>query len=349
MTVIYAIIFFGLLIFVHELGHFIFAKLNGVEVKEFSIGFGPAIFKFRRGFTVYKIGIIFFGGYVRMVGEMPEEENLPGSFQTKKPWVKILIAFAGSFFNYIMAVLVFIALYIVGYYAQEPVVGEVMNGYPAEKGGLKVGDVIVRVNDIKISFWSQISAAIEKYGEDEIEVEVRRGDKSFVFRLKPVKEEFESEGRKITKFVIGIKPDPEKKKRVRASFFKGIYYGVLDSIFLTGEICKGIWFMIVGKVSWRDIRSPIYIFKEAGEAARESKREYLFLLAIISINLAIFNLLPIPILDGGMIVIALFEWIMRRKAPEKLVIALKLTGLLIIFFILTMAIYNDIVDIILKK
>lgn len=349
MTVIYAIIFFGVLIFVHELGHFIFAKASGIEVKEFSIGFGPAIFKFRRGFTVYKIGILPLGGYVRLVGETPDEESLPGSFQSKAPWVKMQLAFAGPLFNYLSAVLVFIALNIIGFYVYEPVVGELIKGYPAEQAGLKEGDKIIRIEGMKILSWEDIPVAVEKFKDKEMEVEVKRGTKNLIFKIRPLQEEVEYEGRKMTKFLIGIKPDPEMKRLVREGVFSGIYQGVIDSIKLTGSILGALWGMLKGAISVRDLRSPIFIFKVAGEAAKESKRRYLFLLAVISINLAILNLFPIPVLDGGLIIIAFFELIMRKRAPEGLVVALKITGILILFFIISIAVYNDVVDIILKK
>jgi regulator of sigma E protease len=340
MTIVYAMVFLGILIFVHEFGHFLTARITGVRVKKFSIGFGPAILKIRRKETEYAISLIPFGGYVRMLGETPDEKNEPDSYLSKPPSTRALIAFAGSFFNFFTAIIFCILLEMIGYDAPLPYVGEVMKGYPAEKAGVITGDLVLEIEGNKIDVWSDIYEVVNKYGDRELSFVVKRGEEVISFKIRPVKEKIEEEGKE--RFIVGIKPSPDKTKRIRNGFFRSIISGTRTTFFMAGATFRGVWGLITGRIPASELRGPIFIMKTAGEAGKESWRKFFYLLALISVNLAILNLIPIPALDGGLILISLFEIIIRREVPDRFRLALQVFGFFLIFLIFAFVLYNDI-------
>jgi len=340
MTVVYALIFVGILIFVHELGHFLVAKLMKVRVKKFSIGFGPSILKIKRKGTEYAISLIPFGGYVRMLGETPEEKYEPDSFLSKPPSTRALIAFAGSFFNFISAIFLCILLEMIGTEIPLPYVGEVMKGYPAEKAGILPGDLVLEIEGEKIEVWSDIYQVVNRYGDKELDFLVKRGEEIILFKITPVKEKAEEGGEK---FVVGIKSSPEKTKRIRKGFFQSVFSGTSTTFIIAGATFKALWKLVTGKIPASELRGPIFIMKTAGEAGKEGWRKFVYLLVLISVNLAIINLIPIPALDGGLIVISFLEMITRREVPDKFRLAIQVFGFFLIFLIFLFVLYNDLI------
>lgn len=341
MTLLYALIFLGILIFVHELGHFITARIMNVPVKRFSIGFGPAILKIKRKGTEYALSLIPFGGYVKLLGETPEERDEPNSFLSKPPYVRAIISFAGSFFNFITAIFVCIVFEMAGYEVPLPYVGEVMEGYPAQKAGILPGDMVLEIEEEKIELWSDIYNAVNRYGDREIKFVVKRNEEIISFKIRPVKERVEEGGER---FLVGIKPSLDKVKRIKKGFFSAISSGTKTSFFIAGATFKGIWGLITGEIPASELKGPIFIMKTAGEAGKEGWRKFLYLLAIISVNLAILNLIPIPALDGGLLFISLIEMLLKREVPYKLRVALQIFGFSLIFLLFALVIYNDVID-----
>jgi regulator of sigma E protease len=341
MTFVYALIFVGILIFIHEMGHFLVAKIMRVRVKKFSIGFGPSILKIKKKGTEYAISLIPFGGYVRMLGETPDEKNQPDSYLSKPPSTRALIAFAGSFFNFISAVFLCIMLEMIGSDVPLPYVGEVMKGYPAEKAGILPGDFILEIEGTKIEVWSDIHRVVNQYGERELNFLVKRGEEIISFKITPVKEKDENEEGE--RFVVGIKSSPEKTKRIRKGFFGSIVSGTKTTFVISGATFKALWKLITGQIPASELRGPIFIMKTAGKAGKEGWRKFVYLLVLISVNLAIINLLPIPALDGGLIIISLIEIIARKDVPDKLRLAIQVFGFFLLFLIFLFVLYNDIV------
>jgi len=341
MTLVYALIFLGILIFVHEFGHFLTARIMKVRVKKFSIGFGPAILKIKRKETEYVISLIPFGGYVKMLGETPEEKNEPDSFLSKPPSTRAIIAFAGSFFNFISAIFLCILLELVGTEVPLPYVGEVMKDYPAEKAGIIPGDLILEIEGNKIEVWSEIYEVVNRYGDREISFVVKRGEEVITLKIKPVKEKIEEEG--IERFIVGIKSSPEKTKRIRKGFFQSVFSGTGTTFIIAGATFKALWKLVTGKIPASELRGPIFIMKTAGEAGKEGWRKFVYLLALISVNLAIINLIPIPALDGGLIVISFFEMVTRKEVPDKFRLAIQVFGFFLIFLIFLFVLYNDLI------
>ncbi len=341
LTFLYALIFIGIIIFLHELGHFLFAKLMKVKVKTFSIGFGPSLLEIQFRGTSYKISLIPFGGYVRLLGEDEDEKDLEGSLFSKRPHQRILIFSAGSIFNFFTAVLVYTFFNLIGYDVFLPVVGEVLKGYPAEKV-LKPGDIILQIDGKKIELWTEVYEVINRAGDKELEFLINREGKEMTFRIRPRKEMTEE---KEERYLVGIKPSPEHKKRVREGFMKSIFYGMKASLEISALTLRAIWGLITGEIPPSQLSGPIFIMKTAGEAGKEGMRKFLHLLALISINIALLNLFPFPALDGGHILISFIEMLIRREASLKLKRFLQILGLSLLLILFVFIIYNDIIHI----
>jgi len=346
MTVVYFIILLGVLIFVHELGHFIAAKSMGVRVVTFSLGFGPRVIGKKIGDTDYRLSAFPLGGYVRMSGDdpsqTPTEEERPYSFLTQKNWKKIVIVGAGPLFNLIFAIGVLWIVFMAGVPVVDPVLGELKKGYPAEAAGLLTGDRVVSINGTAVDEWESMAKIITKSDGKPLEFVVLRDNKEMTFEIVPIYEEGLSDI--LTpqkKYMIGITPSGDYHK---------VHYGVLSAagqgFVETGRLIY-LTFLVIGKmftgeVALNNLGGPILIAKVAGEAARLGIMPYLNFMALISINLAVLNLLPVPVLDGGHLLFFSIEAIIRRPISLRVKeIALQIgLGLLVLLMIL--AFYFDI-------
>ena len=364
------------LIFVHELGHFLFAKYFKVGVVEFAIGFGPTIISKKVGESFYSLRAIPLGGYVRMVGEtmhqlqddIPKEEVDPTKvtaiekhaevlkqdrsnwFILKSLWARFLIVFAGPLFNIIFALLAsFASVYIYGVYkpVDQPIVGDLMKDYPAEKAGIKIGDKILKVNNTTIVEWKQISeiVASAKAGDNvEFDIERKDGDKQTLMHLvmspKLIDPEFAAiEGVSDKKFRIGIVQDIEKIPATFSTAVRSSGYHVLGVSLMT---VRGLYGMISAKISPKHISGPIYIFKEAANSARQGAETLLDFMVMLSISLAILNLLPIPVLDGGHIFFFALEAIFRKPVALKYQRYAMQVGVFLLLSLMCVALFNDV-------
>ncbi len=453
----------GFLIFIHELGHFIAARLVGIRVEVFSIGFGKRLFGFRKGATDYRVSAIPFGGYVRMAGEElpgqgkaettappdPGTVQMPGTASMEIPKSdsvaparngdtlneksvpqRILVAVAGAFMNAIVAVILTIGLAYFGinidaYLLQKPVIAHIQSGSPAEKSGLMPGDLITQINDVDVETWedaqirilmaasskasvtyirsgletttdlkledtdkfpfggigtpskiivgnvSKDSAAesaglksddhiilingqtlssifqlidtINQSGGESVELTVRREETLQSIQLKPV---FNEESKR---YMIGISfaQDPDQVLRrypAGESIVKGVELNLQMSAAMFGLVGK----LIMGRESVDQLGGPVMIVDMAGKAARAGTRELIWLTALISLNLAILNLLPVPILDGGMVVFLIVEGIIRRPVGEKIQLALQNVFFILLISFALYVTYNDVIRLMFK-
>lgn len=346
MTVISFIILLGVLIFVHELGHFVAAKSMGVRVVTFSLGFGPRIIGKKIGDTDYRLSAFPLGGYVRMTGDDPSQtptaEEQPVSFLTQKNWKKIVIVGAGPVFNLFFAIVVLWIVYMAGVQVIDPVLGELKKGYPAETSGLQTGDRVVSINGRAVDEWESMAKIISESDGKPLEFVVLRDKKELAVEVVPIFEEGLSDI--LTpqkKYMIGITPSGDFHE-VR----RGILPAAGEGFAQTGRLIY-LTFLVIGKmftgeVALNNLGGPILIAKVAGEAARLGIKVYLHFMALISVNLAILNLLPVPVLDGGHLLFFTIEGIIRRPINLKVKeIALQIgLGLLVLLMIL--AFYFDI-------
>ena len=338
------ILILSILIIVHEFGHFLVAKRNGVKVERFSIGFGPPLLRIKSKGAEFLIGLIPLGGYVKLAGDnISEYQGYPFEFLSKSVGVRAKIVFSGPLFNYFMAFIVFWVVTILGFPYLDTVVGKVLDDFPAKKAGLKEGDKILEVNGRKVNHWRQMAEEIRE-SKDEVILKVKRDSKIIYFTLPLEKKEIEDKfGKKKKIPVIGIVAG-DKIKIVRYNLFKGFFKSIQSVTFITFVIVKGIFFIIFGVLPFKEaVTGPLGIYYVTSEATKIGMVAVLHLIAVLNISLAVVNLLPLPLLDGGHLFIFLIEKIRRKRLSEKAEEWWLRLGFLIISFLILFVFYNDIV------
>lgn len=351
--VISAVVVLGLLIFVHELGHFIFAKLFGVGVEKFSLGFGPKIVGKTIGDTEYLLSAFPLGGYVKMIGESPEaevsQEDLDRSFMGKSPLKRIVIVAAGPVFNLLFAGFLFILVYMIGVPAATTRIGEVIAGKPAAVAGLQPQDLVVSINGKPVSRWDEFSSTIAGSQGAPLDIVVERAGKTLPFRMIPETREGKNLfGEKIIYPVIGVVAAGEMVTD-RYPPGKAIVKGCQQTWKVITLTIVSIGKLIERVVPLDSVGGPIMIAKMAGEQASAGGVNFLAFMALLSINLGVLNLLPVPILDGGHLFFYCWELIFRKPVSMKAREMAQQVGLVLLISLMVLAFYNDIVRYILKQ
>ena len=345
ISFLYFLIALALLILVHEFGHFVVARMFNIKVITFSIGFGKKLFRCVRGETEYAISAVPMGGYVKLLGESPDEEiseeDKSRSFSHKPPYVRILIAFAGPLFNILLALVVFYFVSIIGYNVPSARVGRVAENTPAQAAGIKAGDIIAKIDGKEIKEFLDVASSIDQAKGETVEVTIDRAGTPINLTVKPRGiEEKDIFGEKYKRKILGIERSDEVIKR-RQSPGKAV--GL--AFYMTWEYSRitvvGVVKIIQGSISPRNIGGPVLIFQEASKRAKKGLGDFVFFFALISINLGIINLLPIPVLDGGHILFNTIEIVIRRKISPKLQEVAQTVGLVILLLIMVFAFYND--------
>jgi regulator of sigma E protease len=429
-NILWLLVLIGVMILIHELGHFWAARFFDVRVDVFSFGFGPRLFGFRKGETDYRFSAILFGGYVKMAGEQPGEDNAddPRAFLSKPRWQRMIIAFAGPAMNVVLAVGVLTGLFMVKFQkVVDPpvsgVVGYVTPDSAAAKAGIRPGDRIVKIDGKNNPTWEEITlkaatnanraldVTIERGGkretvsvmpamdertgmgtagwseQDQVQLGnispgmpaekagLRKGDQIISANGEPVRSvlrfhdtirnsggnpvaiEFERDGqrRQITvqpvfsktekpeRWMIGAVVEPKIKFEItRLSFPDALGESIRQNYKGATLIYQFLAKMVQRNMSPKSITGPIGIAQLSGEAAREGPSAFFLLMSMVSLNLAIFNLLPIPILDGGVILMLIIEMLMRRDLSLQVKEAVFKVGFVFIMVIVAFVIYNDI-------
>lgn len=350
-SVIGLIIVLGVLIFFHELGHFLMARAFGVGVEKFSLGFGPAIARWKRGRTEYRIAAFPLGGYVKMVGEHEDselsEEDRACSFTHQPVSRRMIIVAAGPVFNFLLAVVIFFSLFAVaGIMHLKPEIGEVRPDSPAWEAGLEEGDRIVAIGGKEINTWSEMAEAIGAGGGSTVTVSVERNGERLDTSVTPVVESMEDIfGEKRDRYIIGVTAagttETERLGPVKAfteSFYR-TYLIVELTVLSVGK-------MIAGTVSMDNLGGPILIAQMAGEQVQHGLVNLLGFIALVSINLGILNLLPIPVLDGGHLLFFGIEAVKGSPVSMKTREIAQQVGLIIILTLIIFVFYNDIMRLI---
>ncbi len=335
----------GILIIIHEFGHFIIAKRSGVKVEIFSVGFGPSLFKKKKGETEYRISLIPLGGYVKLAGEIADEENTgaPWEFMSKPIWKRFLILVAGPLFNYLLALILFILLFVIGMPRLNTQIGEVLDNYPAQQAGLEKADRVLAVNGREVSYWQDMVELIRVSKKDIIDIEVyRSGEGQLNFKLIPKIDEKENiYGQKQKIPVIGIYPSGETID-VKYTFLNSIIEGTKHTAYLTYVTCKGLWNIIIGNISFKEAATgPLGIYRITTEAAKEGIRYLLNIVAVISMSLGIINLFPFPVLDGGHLLFLLIEKIKGSPLKPKVQQITMQIGMYILIVLMAYLVWID--------
>lgn len=332
MNYILAILGFGLLIIVHEFGHFIAAKLNGVKVVEFSIGMGPKILSHQGKETRYSLSLLPIGGYVQMLGE-EEAVDDERSFSAKSPLRRISIILAGAFMNFVLAIVILSTIFNIFGFATTSL-DRIEAGTPAASAGLMPGDRITRVNGSKVFTNSDISVGVNMNKGKTIDLEYERGRLKDTVTIQPAY--IEDEGR----YMIGVYFKGEENPSILSSIKESFN----ETASLISQTFKGLKMIFTGEANLKtDVGGPVTIIKMSAGAAEVGVWNLMKLVAILSVSIAVFNLLPFPALDGGWAVILFIELITRRKVPDKIVGALNTVGFMLLIGIMILVTIKDII------
>ncbi len=348
-----ALLALTVLVFFHELGHFLVARYFGVKVERFSIGFGKPVFKKVINGTEWVFAPILVGGYVKMKGQDDlnplAKSSDPDSYNSKKPWQKILILLAGPFANLLLAFFIYLFIALNGAPITTasgyipPVVGEIAKDSPASKAGIKVGDKIIKVGNFDIKYWYQISKAVQKSKDPMPIVLIRDGKLEKIILNTKVVDDKNVFDESIKRRIIGIRPKiTDLKERINFGFFDAIKYAYNETINATMLITKGVGKVATGEVDSKNIGGAITIFDLIQKFAQKGFLYLLFIMALISVNLGVLNLLPIPALDGGHIMFNLYELITRRELNERVYMTLTAMGWAFLLFLMFFGLYNDV-------
>lgn len=344
-AVIAAVVGLGVLIVIHEFGHFLFAKLSGVGVLTFSVGFGPKLWVKKKGETEYALSAFPLGGYVKMVGEDPDEEvsdlDREKSFAHKGLLKRIAIVAAGPGFNLLLAVFLLMVVFLFyGVPVLSNQIGSIEPGSPAEGAGIRKGDRIVGLNGEPVSQWDELSKGIKSSGGSPLTVRLQREGQELTVTLHPAKKETQNIfGEKKEDWMIGIGSQVSIEKgdpglAVGRAFVQTYDYAKLTLV--------GLYKMIKGEVSPRNLGGPILIAQLAGQQAQEGVGSFLAFLAVLSINLGVLNLLPIPVLDGGHLLFFMVEALIGRPVAVKHREVAQQVGIFLLMLLMVYAFYNDI-------
>jgi len=314
VTALTSVLMLGCLIIVHELGHFLVARWSGVRVVRFSIGFGPRLVRWTRGETECVVSAIPLGGYVKMAGEQRSEHaHQPWEYLSKPAGTRALIVFAGPFVNYLVALLTLWVVFLIGFPELTPVVGRLLEGMPAKAAGLQAGDRIRGVEEGPIETWDEMTKVIHASPGRPLAFRIERDGMLTTILVTPqAKEIVDPFGRPQRVGLIGIAPSGEFQAR-RAGPIEAAARTIRQQNEWIGQTLLALWSMIAGRISMREsVTGPIGIVYLTSEAVQAGLSPLLYLMSLFSLSLAIFNLFPIPILDGGHLFFILLERLRGR-------------------------------------
>ncbi len=348
LTILSFIVVLGVIIFVHELGHFLAAKSVGIRVEQFSLGYPPKMIGYRRGDTEYCISWVPLGGYVKMSGMIDEgnqdESTLTGApweFASKSWWQKLWVILAGVLMNFILAMLLYTGITAFKGIpeAEGPIVGAVSPATPAEQAGLEAGDRIVSIDGESLDTWEDLLNAVHPRPEEELTLVYERAGEPHEATVTTLSQQIEIDGEWQAVGLIGISPQvtyrPATASEVLSSGVRG-----------TGQVINmvktSLSMLFTGRASVKDLGGPVLIAKMSGDSAREGLAHFLAFIAFISVNIGCLNLLPVPALDGGHALIILTEAGIRRPLPNRLKIALQQVGMLLLLGLILFIIWNDV-------
>ena len=327
MTAIYAIILFCILIFPHELGHFAVAKAVGVKVNEFALGMGPAIFKIQKGETLYALRMIPIGGYCAMEGENEESED-NRAFNNKPGWAKISVLVSGSAMNVIIALIV-ITIMMGTSGSPTTTIDKVSNNSPAYESGIQTGDKILEINENEIKNWDDISTYIKDANSKNITMALERNGEIIKLKVTPTKNTE-------NQLVIGIKPE------VTHNVFIAVESGFKYTWDMTKTMFISLKQLITGGISAKDLTGPVGIISLVSDTSKYGLWYFGYLTALISLNLAIINMLPLPALDGGRILFVIIRRVTGKMISDQTEGKVHLAGLVLLLSLMIYVTWNDI-------
>ncbi|OGX18163.1 MAG: hypothetical protein A3K83_00040 [Omnitrophica WOR_2 bacterium RBG_13_44_8b] len=340
------VIILSILIVVHEFGHFMAARRVGVRVEKFSLGFGPQILKKKKKETEYSISAIPLGGYVKLAGDSLEEyTGKSDEYFSQPPGKRFLIIFSGPFLNYCLGFLCFWLIFFVGYPTLTTKVGGLIDGFGAQVAGLQAGDKINAVDGKRVEYWEDLQKIIQKkQSQEKVELSVIRGSQQLKIPVSIKTKQIEDPiGQKRNVGLLGITPFDEVII-VKHGILESFVLGINKTWEITSVTLSGLWRMLTGQLSIREsVTGPLGIFYITSKAASLGFIAVLHLLALLSVSLAIFNLLPLPVLDGGHVVFLALEKIRGKTLSIKTEHVITQIGVTLLITLVIFVTYYDIV------
>lgn len=330
INIVIAILVLGLIILIHELGHFILAKLNDVNVEEFSIGMGPKIIGFKGKETQYSLRVLPIGGYVKMLGEMEKSDDVR-AYNNKSPLRRLSIVAAGPIMNVILAVVLYAVITGIGGYSSKQI-GEIVKNSPAEKVGIKAGDVIIKANNSTILTSDDFSLKTYLNKGSTMNIAVKRNGETKNFNITPVKNVKEN------RYMIGV----GFARVTNPSVIESVKYGFNETIFMVKEVFISLKMLFTGKLSAQDVSGPVSIVRVTGAAANAGIVPLINFMAFLSANVGLFNLLPIPALDGSYVILFLIQIITGKKIDDEKVGVINTIGFALLMALMVIVTIKDI-------
>ena len=338
MGIVLAILLFGFIVFFHELGHFLLAKKNKIDVDEFAVGMGPALFQKTYKGTGYSIRLLPIGGYCAM-GEDEEATDSPNNFNNKSVWARISVIAAGPVFNFILAwIFSVILIFMIGY--DQPVIGSVEDGYPAAEAGLQEGDRVVRIGDKNIHIYREISAYLQFHPDEDVVLTYERDGEEHTVTLTPKMDEELGYER------IGLASSGNTKANLLTAF----QYGTYEVKYWIEVTLDSLRMLVTGQIGVDQLSGPVGIVDVVDETYQQSRSygayvvaaQMLYLAILLSANLGVMNLLPLPALDGGRLVFLFVEAVRKKRVPPEKEGYVHFAGIVLLMLLMVVVMYNDI-------
>lgn len=338
MGIILAILVFGIIVFIHELGHFLLAKANKIRVDEFSLGMGPRLISFVKGETRYSLKLLPLGGSC-MMGEDDVNDMSEGSFNSKSVWARMSVVVAGAAFNFLLALL--FSMIVIGYTGyDEPVISGVVEGFPAQEAGLQEGDRIVKMNNKKINIWREISYYNMFHPGETVDLVYERDGEKYETTLTPKKDEDGT-------YLIGITSPAQYEK---ANLLTAVQYGVYEVKFWICTTLESLKMLVTGDVGVDQLSGPVGIVSVVDETYQQTKSygviivimQMLNIGILLSANLGVMNLLPLPALDGGRLVFMIVEAIRGKRVPPDKEGWVHGIGMILLLALMAFVMFNDV-------
>lgn len=338
MGIILAILVFGIIVFIHELGHFLLAKANKIRVDEFSIGMGPRLFSFVKGETRYSLKLLPLGGSC-MMGEDDVDDMSEGSFNSKSVWARMSVVVAGAVFNFLLALI--FSMIVIGYTGyDEPVISGVVEGFPAQEAGLAEGDRIVKMNNKKINIWREITYYNMFHPGETVDLVYERDGERREVTITPKKDEDGS-------YLIGITSPAQYKK---ANILTATKYGIYEVKFWICTTLESLKMLVTGDVGVDQLSGPVGIVSVVDETYQQTKNygvmivimQMLNIGILLSANLGVMNLLPLPALDGGRLVFMIVEAIRGKRVPPEKEGWIHGIGMILLLALMAFVMFNDV-------
>lgn len=338
MGIVLAILVFGLIVFIHELGHFLLAKANKITVHEFSIGMGPRLFSFERGETRYSLKLLPIGGSC-MMGEDDVDDQAEGSFNSKSVWARMAVVVAGAVFNFVLAFV--FAVILVGYAGYDkPIISGLEEGFPAQEVGMQEGDRIVKINNKKINLWREVTYYNKFHQGETVDLVYERDGEKHEVTITPKQDEDGS-------YLLGVFGP---KKLEKANVLTAVQYGVYEVKFWICTTLESLKMLITGEVGLDQLSGPVGIVNVVDDTYQQSKGHgAMFVLMkllnigiLLSANLGVMNLLPLPALDGGRLVFLIVEAIRGKRVPPEKEGIVHGIGMILLLALMVFVMFNDV-------